>query len=292
MIILQFFVFDQFVIEPLRVLTGLDQSLERVHFVLLILDVLIVTVLGYWLNDFYDQRIDAVNKPDRFLVKYEVKSSQFFSWVLSLLLIGAGITLYLGFTVNKLQWVWLYPLIIALLWMYGLNGKQWGVVGNVLISACIAFIPLLIIIAEQSLISELRQVYPIVYDRLIKLLSLFTLLMLLLNISREIVKDIQDMSGDSLVRSKSIPLLAGANRAKIITIALLAFSASVQWCLFFFLDNSNIIFIYSTLVSLLLLIVAVSLVKSNDSRGFARGSLALKALMIFGLFELMFIPIV
>ena len=91
--------------------------------------------------------------------------------------------------------------------------------------------------------------------------------------------------------STSIPLLVGIVRTKTIIVFVLALSASVQWSLFFVLNNSQIVFAYSVLVSILLLITVVRLMKSDTSAGFGQGSLMLKILMIFGLFELIFIPI-
>ena len=291
MIVLLFLLFDQFLIDPLRHLVEAEQALQRWQFALLILDVLIVTVIGYWLNDHYDRKVDAINRPDRFLVRFRIAESQFSSWVFSLLAVGVIITIYLAIEADKLNWIWIYPLTIALLWRYAKNGKRWGIWGNILVSICIASIPLLFLLAEQSLITELRANHEDNYNRFILVLSLFTLLMFLLNLSREIVKDLQDMTGDAVARSTSIPLLVGIARTKTIIVFVLALSASVQWSLFFVLINSQIVFTYSVLVSILLLFTVVRLMKADTSAGFGRGSLMLKILMIFGLFELIFIPI-
>lgn len=292
MIVLLFFLFDHFILGPLRDLAEVDSALERWQFVMLIMDVLIVTIVGYWLNDFYDLKVDTVNRPNRFLVRYAITERRFFSWVFSLMLVGLTITIVLALKEQKLVWTALYPLTIVALWMYAKEGKKWGVYGNVLVSFCIACIPFLLIVAEGELISSLENKFADVYRKLTLLLLCFAALMFLFNLVREIVKDLQDMAGDVLVESKSIPITLGVKGSKISVVLILALSTSVQWCLFYFLGNSFSIFSYSIVITLLVALSVLIILKSTTSMGYAKASLMLKILMIVGLFELIFTPIV
>lgn len=291
MIVLLFLLFDHFIIHPLRDALGSESALDRWQFALLITDVLVVTIVGYWLNDFYDINVDSINRPNRFLVKYKISPGRFLSWVLALLSVGIAITVCLAFTENKLPWSVLFPFTVTAIWMYAKHGKKWGIYGNVLVSFCIACLPLLCMIAEMDLLVQLKETHPDLYQRFMFLMLCFTSLIFLLNLAREIVKDLEDMGGDLEVNAKSMPIRSGVKRSKTSVVLLLGLSAAVQWGLFFLFEHSSRIFFYSLVLSLLVVACGIMVLKSRSSSGYAKASLVLKLLMVFGLLELIFTPI-
>jgi 4-hydroxybenzoate polyprenyltransferase len=92
------------------------------------------------------------------------------------------------------------------------------------------------------------------------LVAFFTCFAFLLNISREIMKDLQDMEGDQLVNVRSVPLILGVKRAKmfialssagtlLLYLGLLAYPLSKNSAIFFTPVSAAVVL--SVLVTLL-----------------------------------------
>ena len=163
-------------------------------FLLLVLSALLVAAAGYIINDYYDVKIDAINRPDRLVVGRVVRRRH--AMLAHLLLSGAGVGLA----------GWLSPLLglvtlgsALLLWGYSARFKRVALVGNVSIATLTGA---LVLLPELQLQTRLPGVW------------VYALAAFLLTVVREIVKDVEDMRGDAHHGCRTLPLVLGVAHTK------------------------------------------------------------------------------
>jgi 4-hydroxybenzoate polyprenyltransferase len=164
------------------------------RFGLLVLAALLVAAAGYIINDYYDVKIDAINRPDRLVVGRVLRRRH--AMLAHLLLSGVGVVLAAALS-WRLGGVTLGAAL--LLWGYSARFKRIALVGNVSIAALTAA---LVLLPELQLLTGQRAVW------------LYALAAFLLTVVREIVKDIEDMRGDAQHDCRTLPLVWGVARSK------------------------------------------------------------------------------
>ena len=176
--------------QPLRV------SLLEPRFGLLLLSALLVAAAGYIINDYYDVKIDAINRPDRLVIGRVVRRRH--AMLAHLLLCGVGVAVA--------GVLWPRPLLGAvtlgsalLLWGYSARFKRVALIGNVSIASLTAA---LVLLPELQLQTGLSAVW------------VYALAAFLLTVVREIVKDVEDMRGDAHHGCRTLPLVFGVARTK------------------------------------------------------------------------------
>jgi len=163
-------------------------------------------------NDYWDRDVDSINVPERPIPSglVSIKEALFFAMALSIIgLVFALITNLACFLVA------ITSLLISL--FYNIKGKQMGLIGNFMVSACIA-IPLLYG-------GFIYKSWNINFDRL-GLLLFFDLMIFFANTGREIVKGIIDVEGDRIRNIKTIAIRYSPRIASIVSI-LFFFSAII-----------------------------------------------------------------
>ncbi len=172
----------------------LGASLLAPGFGLLVLSALLVAAAGYIINDYYDVKIDAINRPDRLVVGRVVRRRT--AMLAHLVLSGTGVALA-AFLSPLLGGVTLGA--AALLWGYSARFKRVALVGNASIAALTAA---LVLLPELQLQTGNAAVWR------------YALAAFLLTMVREIVKDVEDMRGDAQHDCHTLPLVVGVARTK------------------------------------------------------------------------------
>lgn len=176
----------------------LRQSLLAPRFGLLVLAALLVAAAGYIINDYYDVKIDAINRPDRLVIGRVVNRRM--AMLAHMALSGVGV-LVAG---------WLHPVLGAvtlgtalLLWGYSARFKRVALVGNVSIATLTAT---LVLLPELQLQLARHVANSVVWP--------YALAAFLLTVVREVVKDVEDMRGDAQHGCRTLPLVWGVARTK------------------------------------------------------------------------------
>lgn len=163
-------------------------------FGLLVLAALLVAAAGYIINDYYDVKIDAINRPDRLVVGRVLGRRR--AMLAHVLLSGLGVLLAMVLSC-PLGWVTMGA--AALLWGYSARFKRLPLVGNVSIGTLTAA---LVLLPELQLLTGRQAVW------------MYALAAFLLTVVREIIKDIEDMRGDAQHGCRTLPLVWGVARSK------------------------------------------------------------------------------
>ena len=165
-----------------------------------------LTAASMVINDYFDMAIDAVNEPERPLPKGLIKPKNALTF--SLILGATGLA---SSYLDTLPCLGIATLFLILSVLYNSRGKRTGLLGNMMVSACVAA--------------------PFIYGGFAvkvvpnALLLVFAALAFLSNTGREVTKGIVDVEGDKLRNIKTVAIRYGAKIAA--TVASTFYIASV-----------------------------------------------------------------
>ena len=234
-------------------------------FFLLVLSTTIIAAAGYYINDYYDIKIDMINKPDNVIVGNKINRRPVLIWHQIFNAIGITLGLYVSL------WVGLINLLAAfLLWFYSNQLKRLPLLGNVTV-AFLTGLSLLVV-----------PVYFMAGEFLTFIYAFFAFGITLI---REIIKDIEDMKGDEAFGCKSLPIVLGIRKTKwILYLLILGFTIS----LFYFASKIGNTTVAGYFLILLIpsLFLIYKLVNADAKHHFYQLSLYCKWLMVGGVLSM------
>lgn len=249
---------------------------SNTDFVIIVFAIVMGAGSGFMINDLYDLDIDVKNHSKN---KLGGISKAKVWWIYGIMNIICGwVTISFILKYNILEYSIIYPLSTFLLWFYSYRLKKQFLIGNLSISLLIS--GLVIFIFPYI---ELEKLNVLKSHHFIHLLFL-SILAFLLNLSREIIKDIEDRKGDKAYLCKTLPIVLGVNRTKQIIVFILGTTALTFLFFLWMLKTSiesTFIFYSFFLVFITALICLIKFAKTNLH--FHRASTLLKMVMLFGI---------
>lgn len=192
-------------------------------FVLIIAAVLLIAAGGYAINDYFDVKIDAINRPEHQVVTVSLTKQE--AMLIHQITTIAGVIC--GLVVAILLRSWMLAIVFVftpgLLWFYSSSYKRQFIVGNVIVSLVSALTPFVIAMAN---VAYMRKAYSIIMDYspvphdLYLWIGIFAVFAFFGTWIREIEKDLQDMNGDRELECHTMPIQIGETWTKIIVTAL------------------------------------------------------------------------
>ncbi|MGY8969964.1 MAG: geranylgeranylglycerol-phosphate geranylgeranyltransferase [Flavobacteriales bacterium] len=229
-----------------------DPSLTSIDFIILSLSILFITAGGYIINDLYDIEADTINKPLKVYISKSIsKKNAWFIYLLSSTL-GVSLGIYLSIIKNIDFLSFYFFGTTLLLFLYSVLLKKQVFIGNLCISLLVT-LPIYLLYKFDSnniTISNILQ-----YFFLSIAVFYYMFFAFLTTMIREIIKDIEDINGDYIVKLKTLPILIGKTRARNISIFL-----SVVLLLFLFLVSSNYFISKKYFLGTIMLMISIILV--------------------------------
>jgi 4-hydroxybenzoate polyprenyltransferase len=265
--------------------------LSTLHFLLLVIAAILIAAGGNIINDYFDQRADKINKPQKVRIGRTVNRKVAILIHQGLNATGLALVFWVGWK-NSYLFLLTLPLLIALLlWSYSPLFKKKPLVGNLLVAFCTAAVPVFAVAADVHLLissgtanDEIgRTVWPVILA-----VSAFAFV---LSMIREAVKDVEDEPGDRSELYQTIPILWGMKRTKryvigwIIVFLLMAGLLTQNYTSF-----KDTVLILSLLV-LPALLALYFVVQAKVTGDFSRVSLLIKLIMLCGLILMVTLPV-
>ena len=207
-------------------------------FWLMTIGVVLIAAAGYAINDYFDTKIDALNKPDKVIVGVTISRDA--TSRLYQILMGAGIACGIATAIwaKSLSIGLIFIIAPGLLWFYSASYKRQFLIGHLIVSLCSALAILLVAEFEASFLTKNYGIFVTqagVNYNLYLWIGGFALFAFLLTFIREIVKDIEDEYGDRELESRTMPVVWGAKKTKVFLYAVifitilcaLAFTANI-----------------------------------------------------------------
>jgi 4-hydroxybenzoate polyprenyltransferase len=205
-----------FALRPALLKAGGIPLLNERIFGLITTATVLTTLAGYILNDYYDRHIDAMNRPQRAVWGRVFPPS--FALIFYAVVVGAAHWLALLIDQDlrpRDHWpLWVFPGISFLLFLYAWTFKCTAVMGNLLVSALCALVPVVMLLPEQRTIWLTSFVQPEAVHQAVAIVWLYAVFAFLTNLMREQVKDLEDFQGDAACGCNTLAVLKGPRYAK------------------------------------------------------------------------------
>ncbi len=237
-----------------------------------LLTIIIATVLaigsGYIINSFYDSEKDLINRPQKTkldkLVSQRTKLSIYF--VLNFLVVTVA-------SYNSFKVVLFFSSYIFGIWLYSHKLKRIVIVGNI-VATFLAIFPFFAVF-----------MYYKNYDLVIFVHAHFLILIILM---REVVKDLENLSGDVAMGYQTIPIFYGEKFTKRVLcfLGVVTIIVALLLILFFPLGYMDYYFLFSISILLGFLVL---LLKSTSKKDFLLLHNILKLIIVLGVLSIVLI---
>jgi len=275
-------------IGPLLKANGMSLQMSPSLFVMLMLATMLVTAGGYVINDYFDRKIDTVNNPKEVIVGRSISLRHTMTIHLVLTTLGILLGIYVAWATDFIALGILFLLGSGILWFYSTTYKRQVLLGNLIVALMTGMVPMLVLLFELPL--QYRQYGSLLAAGSFNLsyialwVSGFAGFAFILTLAREIIKDAEDLKGDTSYGRRTLPASAGITVSKAVVVFLYAITALSLILIYLVYLPDRFTLIYILVLLMLPLATAIFLtLKAKTARHFHVISILTKSIMITGL---------
>ena len=224
---------EKWVAVPVLDHAAFGEQLPWFTLLLLMAAVVLTAAGGYVINDYFDVKIDRINRPDAVVVTRSVSKPAAMRLSVGLSITGALCGIAVAWLLRSMTLGIIFVLVPGLLWFYSSSYKRLLMIGNLTIALLAGLTPLVVAMAN---VAQLRLLYGSILPYttlehdLYAWLGGFALFAFLLTWIREIIKDLQDQMGDRELECHTLPIVWGELWTKIfVTVLLCGTLALIAW---------------------------------------------------------------
>lgn len=259
-------------------------QLSELEFFFLVLSTTMIAAAGYIINDYFDARIDKINKPEKIVIDKGVKRRVAMGAHMVINILAFLISLAVSYSIGVPKLVFVHFICISGLWFYSTTFKRQLLIGNVLIATFTAMIPFIVVVYE--LIACYRHYLPIDSSTSFKGIWIYCsgicFFTFLLSLVHEFIKDLENSEGDKELGFSTLPVVLGTKFSKalisIIILVIFTFLTYYQVTQFVLSDYLTLIYFIITLQIPLLYLLFVIL-KANTKPLFHKAITITKGIM-------------
>jgi len=272
-------------------LQNVPVALTDFQYSLLVLATVAIAAAGYLINNIFDQGTDRVNRPGSVIVGNGVSESTAYNIYIGLNVIGVGLGFYLSNGIGKPGFAALFVVIAATLYLYASSFKRSLLVGNLIIA---------MLLSVSILIVGIYDLYPILTFQNQSLLGVvfqilidYAVFAFMLNLVREIVKDLEDVNGDYNQGMNTLPIALGVARTSKVVFALaLVPAVALGWYIYTYIFHLTYAAIYSIVcIAAPMGYFLVKLWYATSQKDFRHLSAVLKWIVFFGILSILVISL-
>lgn len=227
----------------------------------------LIAAAGYIINDYYDIKVDFINKPERVVVGRYLRRRVALAAHTILNFTGIGIGLLIDWKIGVINFLGAF-----LLWIYSNHLKRLPLIGNLCIAAL-----------TGAAIFVIAFKFPTHKE----LIYLYTIMAFSVSLIREIIKDMEDLKGDENFGSKTLPIIWGIKKTKLFIFVLSAFF--ILGLLILAINTANTFFtIYFSILILPLSYFFYRLYRADTKKEYSYLTDFCKAIMFSGVLSMIF----
>ncbi|MCF8465328.1 MAG: geranylgeranylglycerol-phosphate geranylgeranyltransferase [Flavobacteriales bacterium] len=203
-------------VDPISELSGVISCISDLHWLLIALATIFIAASGNVVNDIFDQNIDFHNKPDRIIVGNTISEEKAWNFYYGLGSVGLGLGMLLCWNLGNLSNSLIFMLSAGGLYFYSYSYKRQFLIGNLVVAFLAGLVPFLPLYIQMMCTPNTWMELP--WAPVLVALGFFSFLTTLI---REMIKDMEDLKGDQLLKCTTIPIVLGIKVTKVIVILLL-----------------------------------------------------------------------
>ena len=254
-------------------------------FILLVAATVFLTAGGYVINDYFDIKTDLINK-GKVIVGTKIPRRQAMMWHNIFNVAGVSIGFYISW---KDGYIWLgimFLIVSGLLYFYSASYKRQFLIGNLVVAALAAMVPLLVVFFEWPALYKYYTLNAVAFPDInfvFYWVGGFALFAFLTTLTREIIKDIEDFDGDIAYGRNTVPVVIGVVAAKIVSVSLVVITIALLYLAWYMFINDTITLVYlSVAIALPLAYVIFKVVLSSNNKQLHSASTIMKVVMLTG----------
>lgn len=270
----------------------LQQS--SVSFALLVGATIFIAAAGNMVNDLADVNIDKINKPKKITIDKIIERPIALRIYTMMTALGVSMGIASAIIINCWYLGLIFPIIAYILFNYSMVYKKIPFVGNLTVAFLSGFVPLVVWLFEISTMFNalIIDAYSLT---VIKTMSYFvfglSFFAFTTTLIREVFKDIEDIEGDEAYGVKSLPMLLGLGKIRILQFALLIITLGmlsyIQHVLF--INGFTYLCMILFITNILIFIASVLTLKMRNRMAASRLSFIMKNIMLLGILSMLFI---
>lgn len=269
--------------------------LDLPNFLLLSISTVFITAAGYIINDYFDIRIDIINRPDKVILDKRIPLKYA---IIAHVVLNVAALLMCGLVAMRGRHIF-WPLVqlfcTIVLWFYSTHFKRQFITGNIIVALLTALTIAIIALYEPHLVSYIHHPVVIKSSNGLSLINPFWVALgyaffaFMLTWMREIVKDMEDYIGDAEEGCVTMPIKMGLQFSARFSQSLAAITIFVLGIItYYFLSVSYVsLAVYTAIVIIAPLTYWIFFLgKQHNAAHYAAASKALKWIMITGILSL------
>jgi 4-hydroxybenzoate polyprenyltransferase len=274
-------------------LQNVQLALTDWQYGLLVLATVSIAAGGYIINAILDVKTDTDNRPNTIIIGDSISEAKGYNLYIGFTVIGVVSGFYLSNTINKPSFASLFIIIAATLYFYSLSLKQSLLIGNLIVALLLSFSLLIVGVFDLYPVTseENRPIMGLLFGILLD----YAIFAFLLNFIREIVKDLEDVKGDSNQGMRTLPIIFGVKKTTKLVLALsLIPIICIVYYLNYYLFQSGLIIstIYGFVFILAPLIYfTLTIGSARQTKDFHHLSAVLKWVLFFGILSIVVISL-
>ena len=288
-------VMQKIIVVPLLQTFGFVTSLDNSMLALLIGASVLIAAGGYVLNDYFDIKIDTINKPEHLIVGNLITRRA--AMILHQFLTGAGVLtgLLLAYFARSFTLGFVFIVVPGLLWFYSASYKRQFMLGNLVIAFNSALSVLVVGITQLAFLQ--KEFGKLIFETPIPTqfyawIGGFAVFSFLTTWIREIIKDMEDEPGDRELECRTMPIKWGIQRTKLFVLGLIVITnVALYFANYTYIPFSDPISVRYILFALTLPFIALGYLvfTAKNSADYHQASTLSKVIMLFGvLYSLIF----
>ncbi len=265
--------------------------LSQLHFFVLTFSVVIIAAAGYIINDYFDVKTDEINKPHKIFIGRKISRRKAMLVHVVFSFLGILLGLYCSISAGKWYLVLYHIFTWFFLWIYSVYLKRKLIVGNILIALLTSIVVWLVFEYESHGLKT--QLNESTFLNIQNICIYFALFAFMVNLIREIIKDAEDIKGDLIIKSNTIPIKYGLKTTRYICIALAVLSTLFIFQFFtglYKLIQTPTLLEYIPVILFLFLffpLLIFRIFKADRNKDFSAISNFLKLIMLMGIMSLL-----
>lgn len=274
---------------------GLELQLSNLNFFLLVLSAFCIAAAGNVINDYFDLKTDAINKPNKLIIGSQISPKAAIALHLVFNTIGISSAIYLSYSIGHLKFAAIHLFAATSLWFYSIYFKKHLLLSNLVVSLLAGLIPLLVAIYELPLLIDkyalhLDEIFlnsgytsSFFFKVILFWVVAFAFFAFITNFIREVQKDLADIKGDQEAGRVTLPIRFGFKNVKIfVGILTLLWSVVLLYGQNYFLGDTFSLAYFVVLLVLPMIVSGILTLRANTPKQYSFASNITKIVMLLG----------